>query len=106
MNESRTPRDWLLARHAPANPGLDRIRRDALPTPSMTWRDFLRELFSPDRTAWRTLAIVWLGLIAMHFTLGRLPRPTLANPPPPDAVAAWLAQLKSNETLAQIDRRP
>ena len=111
--DPKSPRDWLLARHAPATPRLDVLRGRALPdggaapSPRLdSWRDLLRELFRPHLTAWRALALVWLGLIVFNFTFGRSPQPESTTPPPPEAVAAWLAQLKSNETFAQIDRHP
>jgi len=105
MSDAKIPREWLLARHANAKPRLDEARRAALPASDLSWRDFLGEIFRPHRTAWRGLALVWLGLLAFHFTLGRSAHPPV-TPPPPEAVAAWLAQLKANETFAQIDRHP
>lgn len=105
-DDNKTPRDWLLARHAAASPRLDALRRAALPPPALSWGDFLREVFRPHRTAWRALAAAWVVLALFH-----LARPTPAPAPQfpapsPAALAKWLAQLKSNETLAQIDRHP
>ena len=105
MNDSKTPRDWLFARYASAARRLDAARLAALPAPDMSWRDFLGEIFRPHLTAWRAIALLWLSLLAFHLTLGRSTRPPV-NPPPPEAVAAWLAQLKANETFAQIDQHP
>jgi hypothetical protein len=109
MTEPKTPRDWLLARHAPATPRLDNARnarRAALPAPDISWREFLGELLRPHRNVWRAFVLVWLGLLVFRLTLGHAPRPTFAHPPPPEAMAVWLAQLKSHETYAQIDRHP
>ena len=102
----KSPRDWLLARHTRASPQLDALCRAALPTPEITWREFLVELFRPHRRVWQTLAIVWVGLLALHFTFQRPTPSILVSPPGPEAVAVWLAQLKSNETFAQIGHHP
>ena len=106
MNEKpSSPRARLLARHASMTPRLDALRRAALPVvPAQSWRAVLHELFFPQRVAWGALATVWIGLAVFHLTLGRPPA-TTSPAIPVDAVAAWLNQLKSNETLAQIDLR-
>ena len=104
MNEPQSPRDWLLARNARATADLDALRRSALPHPSITWREFLGELFRPHRTAWRALALLWLTLAIVHFS--RSPGAPPGPSAPADAFAAWLHQLKSHETFAQIDHRP
>ncbi|MEI6861462.1 MAG: hypothetical protein WCL04_04340 [Verrucomicrobiota bacterium] len=105
MNKSL--RDHLLARHAAA-PRLDELRRAALPPADVTWGGFLRELFRPHRAAWRALAVVWLVLLVLQFTVVNSARPpVLAGPgPSPEAVAAWFDQLNSNETLTQIAQIP
>ena len=104
--DHRTPRDWLLARHAAATPQLDTLRRAALPAPEITWREFLREIFRPNRLAWRSLAAAWLLLVLFHLTHTRPARDPKTVAPSPEAVALWLNQLKSHETFAQIDRQP
>jgi hypothetical protein len=106
MNESKSPRDWLLARHANAERQLDVLRRAALPVMSPGWRDVLRELFRPHRRAWQALAIVWTGVLAFHFTLGRPRSSAELNPPPPAAIDAWLKQMNSYDAIAQMDHRP
>jgi hypothetical protein len=58
---NRTPRDWLLARHAPARPALDALRRSVLPEPPLDLRGFLRELFVPVRHAWLLLGVFWVA---------------------------------------------
>ena len=101
--DSKTPRDWLLSRHAAATPKLDALRRAARPEASITWRDFLRELFRPHRRAWQSLVAAWLLLLLFHLAH---PRPALdpnMPTPSPEAVALWLTELNSHETFAQID---
>ena len=104
--DHQTPRDWLLARHAAITPQLDTLRRAALPEPSLTWREFLREIFRPHRVAWRSLAAAWLLLALFSLTRHHSAPDPKATAPSPEAVALWLAQLQSHETFAQIDRRP
>ena len=106
MNDPRSFRDWMLTRHQPAVVRLDTIRRTTLPPANFTWRDFIGELFLPQRTVWSALAAVWIALALFHFTQ-RQARPTpLPKPPATEAVATWLAQLKAYETFAKVDRRP
>jgi hypothetical protein len=106
-DQPKSPRDWLLARHAGATPRLDELRRAALPTltPSLTWREFFGELFRPHRLAWRTLAAVWIVLLVFHLALGRPSPSSKPTPAPaPEAMIAWFRQLQSHETLAHLDR--
>ena len=104
MNESRTPRDLLLNRRATALPQLDALRRAALPALAFSWRQFTGELFRPHRHVWQVIACVWLGLLAWNFSFARAANPSAAvAPPPPEAVTAWLNQLKTHAPLAQID---
>ncbi len=101
-------RDHLLARHAAATLRLDALRRSALPPADVAWREVLRELFRPHRAAWRALAFAWLVLLVLQFAVvNPASPPALAGPAPsPEAVAAWFAQLDSNETLTQIAQIP
>jgi hypothetical protein len=103
MSEPLPPHEWLLGRHRQATARLDALRRSALPTPAMTWRQFLAELFRPHRPVWRVLALVWLILAVVH--LSHRPAKPPASVPSTEAFAAWLQQLKSHETLAQVARR-
>lgn len=106
-DDPKSPRDWLLARHADATPRLNELRRAALPspTPTPTWREVLGELFRPHRHAWRALAVVWIALLVFHLTLGRPTPATTSTPTPaPEAMIAWFRQLQSHETLAHLDR--
>lgn len=104
-NEPKSPRDWLLARHAPATDRLDALRGAALPESRIGWREFLREVFGPQRHVWRALAVIWVGLVVFHFATSRPPPPRL-SPPLSAAAAEWLHQLKTYDTLAQISRHP
>jgi hypothetical protein len=101
---TKTPRDWLLARHADATEPLDALRRNALPPARSTLRDALHELFHPHRTAWRVLAVAWVALALFHLTTGRRALPPASSVPSAEAVAAWIAQFQSHETLVQVDR--
>ena len=103
MSDPKTPRDWLLSRHASATPQLDALRRSALPARALTWRDLPRELFGPQRHVWRLLTATWIVLAIFQLTLGRAPSPRFPAPSPV-AVAAWFAQLNSYETFVSIDR--
>lgn len=106
MNDSKYPRAWLRERHAYVAAELDACRRRALPDAAMTWRGVLHELVHPNRFAWSTLAMVWIGLGVLRV-FESPPHPTHAeNPPPPAVLAAWIHQLKSNEAFAQLDRHP
>jgi hypothetical protein len=106
MNDPKTPRDWLLHRHEPVTPQLSSLRRDALPSPAFTWRDFLRELFQPQKTLWKSLTAIWLGLLAFHFFGPPPAQPNLSFAKTPQALAVLSLQLNSNEALAQILNRP
>lgn len=106
MNDSRSPRQWLLTRNAHLAQELDERRRRALPSASMTWRELLHELVHPMRFVWSALAIVWVGLVVFRV-IGSPPRPAHSEKrPSPAVLAAWIHQLKSHEAFAQIDRRP
>jgi hypothetical protein len=109
MSDPQTPREWLLAKHREAAPRLGELRRacvGSLPREVTTWGELARALFGPNRRIWRALAAAWLAIAIFHFTAGRNARPALELPPSPEFAAAWLAQFKSNETFAQIDRHP
>lgn len=106
MNEPTTPRDHLLNRHAVAGPQLDVLRRAVLPAPAFSWGEFATELFRPHRHVWQAIVCVWLGLLVWNFASARAHRSDPVAPPPPEAVAAWLAQFKAHAPLAQTDPRP
>ena len=117
MSEPRTPRDWLLAKHTRADAKLDELRRDAvariaasaLPASdevSLTWREFLVELFRPNRTAWRALTAVWIALAVFQVARLAVRAPSTQPPPSAEAFTAWIGHLKSHEAFAQINRRP
>jgi hypothetical protein len=101
-------RDHLLARHAAAAPRLDALRLAALPPADVTWREFLRELFRPHRSAWRFLAFTWVALLAFQLLVAGPARPpAYAGPAPsPEALAACFAQFNFNETLSPIAQVP
>lgn len=104
MNDPKTPRELLLARHAGATASLDLLRRNALPPTRSTLRDVFHELFHPHRTAWRVIAAAWVALALFHLTAERPALPPNSPAPSPEAVVAWLSQLKSHETVVQVDR--
>jgi hypothetical protein len=105
MKPERPLRDVLLSRHASAGSRLDALRRTALPgAPIPAGPSVLRDLFFPHRTAWRTLAAVWIALLLFHFTLGR-PPPKITPAIDPAELTAWLNQLKTRETFAHSDFR-
>ena len=108
MNDPKSPRDWLLARHTLAQRQLDGLRREALPATAenISGRELLTRVFRPHRLAWQTLAAVWVALAVLHVvqqsTLPASRRPAVS----PDAIAAWLRQSQTHEGLAQITHRP
>lgn len=106
MSRPPSPREWLLARHEAVAVRLDAIRLSRLPPEPCSWRDFLRELFLPQRTAWTALAAVWVALGIVHLAQRSTRSVPTAVPPRPEAVAEWLRQIKSHESLAQAYRRP
>lgn len=108
MSDPKSPRDWLLALHAPAQRHLDALRRNALAaTPeNISGRELLIRVFRPHRLAWRTLATVWVALAALHVVQQSTRPPNRRPAVSPDAVAAWLRQSKAHEGLAQISHRP
>ena len=106
MNSPRPLRTWLLARRQPVEVQLDALRRAALPPEEISWRDFFRELFYPQRTAWSALAAVWLGLALLHFIQKQPPSDPASPRPTAEAAARWLRQNKSHEAFAQINRGP
>lgn len=101
MSDSKTPREWLLSHRASVTPRLDALRRGAMSAPELTWRYFFREIFRPQRNAWRLIAATWIALLVFQLTLGR-PNPPSIPPLSPAAVAAWFAH-NSHETFAQIN---
>ena len=64
-------RERLLARHAHAVPALDALRRAALPEPSLSPAEFLRELVFPVRFIWSALALTWLLILGFHLASPR-----------------------------------
>lgn len=117
MSDPKTPRDWLLARHASTDAQLDALRRATLAqlpavatsdatAVSLTWREALGELVRPHRVVWRALAVVWIAMALLQFTRPDSRSPAALSPPSAEAFTAWLSQLKSHETFAQMDRRP
>jgi hypothetical protein len=109
MSDPLPPREWLLRRRSDRTRELDAIRQAALPQAdgsSAGWRNVLVEIFRPHRGVWRALGAIWILLIAFQLTFSRAaPAPSTAtNLPDAAAVIAWIRQLKSHETLAQMDR--
>ena len=98
MNQS--PRDWLLARHAEAEPELDALRRAALPKIRSGWRGIGRELFWRDRFVWVALAAVWVVISAVRLSQSPI------SQPPPRAVrdaGAWLSSNSQINALLELD---
>jgi len=108
MNDDpKCPRDWLLARHESSTPRLDATRGKVVaPLSTPTVREFLADFFRPHRLAWRLLAGVWFAIAVVHFTRGRFESRPSHPAPSAEAFARWLGELKSHETLAQIDHHP
>ncbi len=101
----KSPRNWLFERHQASIPRLDAMRISIRPSrPSL--REFFRELLYPHRVAWRVLAAAWAILVLFHFTLGRSPRRADPSMPPPELLAALIAENNFHDTLAQNDRNP
>ncbi len=99
--KNQTPRDWLLARHADAGPLLDALRRDALPEPRLSGREFLRELFRPAWPAWATLAAVWVAIAVLDAAQ---PTPKKNNRPVPQYAAAWATSNSQLHALLEETR--
>ena len=106
MSNFKSSREWLLARHAPMEPKLDLLRRGALPGGEITWRELARELIRPYGALWRALAIIWVILVAVHYTQAGSSKQTSMGPPPPEAMAASSESVSYYETLTQIDHQP
>jgi hypothetical protein len=105
-DEPKSPRDWLRARHASVAPQLDRLRRAALPAPTLTWREALAALFRPQRIAWRALVAVWIAMAIFQLAQTRTQHAPAHSAPSPEELAGWFRQLKTHEILAQIDHHP
>lgn len=117
-DQKKSPRDWLLARHADTQPRLDAMRRAALRANaamsdeftharlSLTWSGLFFELLRPNRGVWRVLAAIWLTLVLFQLTSIRPSTSSAQSEPSSKAFTAWLSQLKSHDALAQIDHRP
>lgn len=102
MSDPKSPRDWLLARHAAAGPRLEAVRRRSLPEPA---RDVWHELFAPHRRIWQALACAWVLVLVFHYA-GREAAPVAgADAPAPAAAAEWLKYLQSRDAFAQNDPR-
>jgi hypothetical protein len=85
-----TPKDWLLRRHAGAEPQLDARRMAALPASRLSLREFLVELLRPNRRTCSVLAAAWTA-IAVLYVVSTPPKP--ASPGPTrEEIAAWLVQ--------------
>ncbi len=101
-------RDLLLARHRTAEAQLDAARREIVDgigaTRDYSWSELLRALFGPQRTLWLALATVWLALAAIRFSVRPTSNASASPSLPPAAIAVWLAQHHSHETLAHLDR--
>lgn len=76
----RTPREWILDRHADAQPELDALRRSVLPEPPLDLRAFLRELFVPARQAWLALCLFWLAGLLWSVAQRSAPMPFSEGP--------------------------
>jgi hypothetical protein len=98
---NRTPREWLLARHADAEPMLDELRRAALPEARLSGLEFLRELFRPAWPAWATLAAVWIGLAVLDVSVPALSHPT---PLGPQYAAMWATSNSQLDAFLQETR--
>lgn len=107
--DRRTAREWLLARHSSAASQLDAARGRALrqsagsPPAALTTGSLLRALFFPARFGWTAVAVAWLVLAVIHFTVARPPQVTSPRNVPPEAIARYLAQFQSHDTFAQIN---
>jgi hypothetical protein len=103
----RSPRDILLARDRDAMPALDGARIAALATvcprtaPASLLAVFWREIFLTYRSAWCSLAAVWLILAALHFSdpVAGPARKTDSPIARDDLLAAWARQRR---LLAEI----
>lgn len=106
--DRRTPREWLLDRHASRQSDLDRIRQAAVAsettdTGADTVAALIRALVKPNAFAWGMLAAIWAALLAFHVAKPTRPISSQGTRVGPAAVAAFLQQLKNNDRLAQID---
>lgn len=97
---NKTPREWLLARHATEQATLDALRRAALPAPELDTLAFLRELFVPVRAVWGSLAVVWLALL-VFWSLS--PKPAPLTPSSSPSLSSASPQFCLSTSNAQID---
>ena len=105
-----TARDWLLKHHAHAQARLNKLRQYSLPPQTkiedkplatLSWADFLKELFYPSRHLWYSFAAVWLLLLLIQLGLpGHAPRSADQNKASPRHLSTSIAQLHAllNET--------
>jgi hypothetical protein len=106
-NEQKTLREWMLTRHAEAEPRLDALRRSILAPvadapgsePSTAGRlRLLTEIIGPGRIFWKGLGLAWVAIVLMYLTVGR-PDPVNHMPAQTPSVALWLGQLSPNENF-------
>lgn len=102
-DKPRTPRDWLLHRHAGARPRLDAIRASVLPEPKITWPQFLGHVFIERRVYWSALAAVWIAIATLQLTRDFSPRNRdTVDSVPQATIALWLRQHDPHATIASI----
>jgi hypothetical protein len=111
----KTPREFLLRRHAPANEKLDAIREEAVraaadvnrrsaPNREATFAAAVsrmvttpfREIILPARRIWAGFAVAWLVIVAAHLADTERTARTEAGlrPAPAGMLMAWERQQK------------
>lgn len=96
-----TARHWLLARERDALPRLDSIRRAAVSPEKATPMEVVVEIFRPNLGAWASLALLWLVLAAVQFTISTRTTafPRTAGQPPDLA----LITISNDEKISPLD---
>jgi hypothetical protein len=112
----KTPREILLAQHRPVESKLDSIRSEvvaqcregrrvaaakprvngAAAFPLLLWR----ELIFPSRRVWAGLAVVWVLIMAVNFSLRDPGQPGMAKATAPEMMSFQEQQKLVNELLA------
>jgi hypothetical protein len=88
----KTPREILLGRHKSIEPKLDELRHSAVaavyyrrllsqPAPGIL-QIIWHELFLPSRRIWTGLAAVWIGILAVNFSMRDQSSMTMAKSTP------------------------
>jgi len=127
----KTPREILFQRHQNIEPKLDAIRESTVAAlrdrrgvndahgrwlqnaVTMIWHGFWHELVWPCRRIWAGLAVTWVVILAVNFSIQDKSEIITEKSPTPEMIMAWRQQerllvelIGPNETHAAAPPKP